>query len=594
MPSILTIIKILILLLGISNQAFGQIGQIEEVQILKEEYGKKYIASQLFKNSNAQFKPFKFEDVTNVERSFWIKFKYQNTQFQEHYYLNYPPLIFKKIDLYYQLNNQTIHRQSGFSVPFKHKNIYSPNLYLELPNHIEPVTCLLHVNSFNGYFFFFSQQNSTNVFRSEVTDLHVEYFVIGMCCFTVLFSFVFFLFLKEKLYLYYALFASMMVISRLTYSGNIFLYIINYYDFSSIKSIMNLFTISYELINIFLILYFHEFLKFNQKSKWYLKTIQAIVSLKVIFLVIHLISQNQIIINLVDNHWIDLMIQLFFVAIALDTVRKYRKPNMFAIASLLILIVGNLIYILPSIGIANFNSDSYYLFINIEVFEIAVFAISIGYRNNFLKKERDNAMIAIMDNLKKNEELKDNINKELEIKVVERTEQIEKMNQLLKFHNIKLKSEVKVANEARVFQKNMNYEEFIKIFQDDKSCYNYLAKLKWKEATVLCKKCGYDKLTELENHAFRCGKCSWVESVTNGTLFHKVRFPIQKAFYITYLTSIGTKEANKVTDISKEIDLRNATVWAFRQKVLTLMEENKSKKKHKDGWTHLIEYSIKI
>lgn len=315
--------------------------------------------------------------------------------------------------------------------------------------------------------------------------------------------------------------------------------------------------------------------------------------MRISFLIIHLVTENSILLQLVDNHFIDLMIQLFFVFIAVQSISKYSKPNMFAILSLITLIVGNLFYILPNLNIIALPLDSYYLFINIEVFEIVIFAISIGYRNNFLKKERDTAMLAIVENLKKSEELKDIINRELEIKVAERTVQIQQMNELLKYHNIELKTEVQVANEARVFQKNMNFEEFLKIFPTEKDCYDYLAKLKWKKTELIkCKKCGHDKLTALENHTYRCGKCSWVESVTNGTLFHKVRFPIQKAFYITYLTSIGTKETNNVTDISKEIALRNATVWAFRQKVLALMEDNKSKKKHKDGWSHLIDYSI--
>ena len=592
MGSVISKFKILILLLFSYTEAAGQQGKIYNIKILKEVEGITYNSTQLLNNSSSNFKPYVFEEITNSEKSFWLKFEYQKTNPQEVYFLSYPALIFKKIEIYYSINDKVIKHESGFSVPFSKRSLYSSRLHLELPNSVKPVTCLIHVTSNNGYFFFFSQQNIIEAYKSDFMALRFEYFVVGLCSLTIIFSIIFFLYLKEKLYLYYALFALMMVISRLTYSGNIFYYILNYYNLDYQKAILNLFTICYELINIFLILYFHEYLKYNHKAKWYFKTINIIVYLKILLFILHLVSDNQLLLKIVGNHLVDLFIQIFFIVIASDTVKKYRKPNMFAIASLLILIVGNLMFILENLGIGNFATDSYFLFINIEVFEIVIFAISIGYRNNFLKKERDNAMIAIMENLRKNEELKDNINKELEIKVAERTAQIEKMNELLNFHNIKLESEVKVANEARAFQKNMNYEEFLKIFPDDKSCYGYLAKLKWKEATVLCKKCGYDKLTKLENHAFRCGKCGWVESVTNGTLFHKVRFPIQKGFYITYLTSLGTKEGNNVTEISNEISLRNATVWAFRQKVLTIIENHKSKKKHKDGWTHLIEYSI--
>jgi hypothetical protein len=66
---------------------------------------------------------------------------------------------------------------------------------------------------------------------------------------------------------------------------------------------------------------------------------------------------------------------------------------------------------------------------------------------------------------------------------------------------------------------------------------------------------------------------------------------LQKAFYITYLTSSGTKDQT-IEEIAKLLNLRTATFWAFKQKVLALMDKTKSRKKHKDGWTHLIEYSI--
>ncbi|HEX8545722.1 MAG TPA: transposase, partial [Cytophagaceae bacterium] len=158
----------------------------------------------------------------------------------------------------------------------------------------------------------------------------------------------------------------------------------------------------------------------------------------------------------------------------------------------------------------------------------------------------------------------------------------------------KLSSEVKSANEARAFQKIMNFTDFQRIFPDDESCFKYLAQLKWKPNEIIrCRKCGYEKHSVLPNLSIRCGKCSYIESVTYGTLFQKLKFSILKAFYIAYLTSTSQNTADTtIAELAKEIDLRPATLWTFKQKVLALMEANKTRKKHKDGWTHLIEYSI--
>jgi two-component system, sensor histidine kinase LadS len=102
----------------------------------------------------------------------------------------------------------------------------------------------------------------------------------------------------------------------------------------------------------------------------------------------------------------------------------------------------------------------------------------------------------------------------------------------------------------------------------------------------------YSEYKLLENHSRRYRSCNHIESPTAGTLFHKLKFSLQKAFYITYSTTLFTDDKT-IEALANEIELRAATYWNFKQKIVKLMEENKSTRKHKDGWTHLIEYSMK-
>jgi ribosomal protein L37AE/L43A len=579
-------------LLIVWQGAFAKKSSFSGVEILIED-GFNYKAEELLVNKEV-FQPFNYPEITNEKKSFWIKFKYRKPHPDKVYYLHYPTIVFRKLELYYFVGDMLCHHKSGFGVPLEKRSLFLPNSALPLPTTNDSVTCLLHIESFNGYFFYFSESDSRDVFKNEIKSTRVEYFIIGLGCLSILFSLIFFIHLSERLYLYYALFSSMIVLSRLVYSGYIFDYLSYLYPIASLKPLLNLFTITYDLINIFLILYFYEYLKYHQRSKRYFKIFCFIIIVRVGLLLIHISTSNETLLRIVDNHWFDLFVQIFLVVIAIRSSREYIKLNILAILSLALLIVGNLQYILRSFGMIPLQIQSYYIFINLEALEIIIFALSIGYRNNYLKMERNSAVQELVDSLRKSEQLKDDLNKELEIKVADRTRQIQEMNDLLKFHNIELKSEVKIANESRVFQKNMDFLDFQKIFPDDKSCYEYLAKLKWKDKeNIVCKKCGSNSLNELENHAFRCRKCGWVESVTNGTLFHKVRFSIQKAFYITYLSSLKSKDAFHISNTSKEIELRVATVWAFKQKVEELIVANQSKKKNKDGWSHLIEYSIK-
>jgi hypothetical protein len=84
----------------------------------------------------------------------------------------------------------------------------------------------------------------------------------------------------------------------------------------------------------------------------------------------------------------------------------------------------------------------------------------------------------------------------------------------------------------------------------------------------------------------RCKKCNYKESITCGTIFHRLRFPIDKAFYILILTSTG-REIN-ISQLSHTIDLRMKTCWEFHNKVKDIMQTRKRFKNPKEGWKELI------
>ncbi|MFO7933462.1 MAG: two-component regulator propeller domain-containing protein [Bacteroidales bacterium] len=190
--------------------------------------------------------------------------------------------------------------------------------------------------------------------------------------------------------------------------------------------------------------------------------------------------------------------------------------------------------------------------------------------------------------------------KELEIKVKERTSQvvmqkeqienqalkIQQMNRLLKQHNIELEDSLYYLSEARVMQKLIGFDEFSEIYPDEKACCLFLEKLKWNEGYT-CKKCGGHEFSKEDATLVRrCRKCNYKESVTCGTIFHRLRFPINKAFYILILTSTG-REIN-ITQLSQTIDLRMKTCWEFHNKVKEIMATRKRFKNHKEGWKELI------
>ena len=120
-----------------------------------------------------------------------------------------------------------------------------------------------------------------------------------------------------------------------------------------------------------------------------------------------------------------------------------------------------------------------------------------------------------------------------------------------------------------------NILEFTDRFPDDRSCLVYLSEIKWANGFT-CKKCGHNKFTvRKKNLARDCNRCHHVESPTAGTLFHRVRFGIRKAFGIVFEMSATTKGLSS-SQMAKRYGISRTTAWSFMHKVRSAMKSSKS------------------
>jgi len=121
--------------------------------------------------------------------------------------------------------------------------------------------------------------------------------------------------------------------------------------------------------------------------------------------------------------------------------------------------------------------------------------------------------------------------------------------------------------------KSLTIFEFQKRFPDENSCIEYLIELKWGNGFV-CPQCGHTKHCKGKRQYDRqCTSCRRNVSPTSGTLFHKVKFPILKAFYIVYYISTSKKGISS-TELSRKLGLRQKTCWLFKRKVMKAMESS--------------------
>jgi hypothetical protein len=123
--------------------------------------------------------------------------------------------------------------------------------------------------------------------------------------------------------------------------------------------------------------------------------------------------------------------------------------------------------------------------------------------------------------------------------------------------------------------KSLSLFDFQAQFPNEESCFAYLANLKWSKG-YSCRRCknkNYCKGVSLFER--QCTVCRHLESPTSGTLFHKCKFSILKAFYIVYYVSTSKKGISS-TELSRKLDLGQKTCWLFKQKVMHAMKSSKN------------------
>jgi len=97
--------------------------------------------------------------------------------------------------------------------------------------------------------------------------------------------------------------------------------------------------------------------------------------------------------------------------------------------------------------------------------------------------------------------------------------------------------------------------------------------LKWQDG-FKCEHCGHTSYCKGNRPYDRqCTSCRYIESVTAGTLFHKVKFSILKAFHIVYYVSTNKKGISS-TELSRKLGLGQKTCWFFKQKVMNGMKSS--------------------
>lgn len=562
------------------------------------------VSSDKFSNRFQQHTDYLNKDfVPNA--SYWVRLPIRHiSETQKAWLLEFYDQTIDKIDAYVPQQNGTYQLiRLGDEQPFANRLFKHKNFEL-----------MLNMKSDTVMFYYFRVQSHEFAdiriaFRSTNRFIYYslnEYFLFGtfygMILIIALYNFLTFLAIREVKYIYYIFYIISVALYALSLDGIGFQYL--WPDLPKLNVYAT--GVSLYLVIFWSLVFTKRFLSLAAKApmlntifKWVI-ILRTMVFFTALFFAPVIFSQR--IIEIAP-------LSLIFYS-AIRVWRNGYQPARFFVIAYGILFSGFFLRAMVYFNLLPFTILSHYSLHLSFVLEMLFLTLALGDRIRILKDNRDRALRKIIHQHETNMKLKDKVNRELEQRVRQRTieldsknlaleesnhklgkqaTEINQINSLLDLDNWKLKNRVKEVLNEMLMEKAMNYAEFKTLYPDTLSAYRFLEEMKWSHG-FRCHKCRNEKYFDgTIKFSRRCTRCGYNESITAFTIFQGTKFPIEKAFYIAYLTVVGKKEGT-LEAFSKQLDVGINTVWAFRSKVQNRMKEmeESGKRPSASRWEEII------
>ena len=385
----------------------------------------------------------------HANAAYWIKFKVKNaTSAKIDLFLEIDYHLIDKIDLYIlQKNNTFIVKKSGDQIPFHQREIHhrKPLFRLTLNAHQQQTYYLKAENNggtLNLPISFWVPEAHTQKDYKEQYILGIYY---GVLAIVLLINLFLFRTLRDRTYLYYVLYIFWMVIAQLSLDGFAFQYF--WPNFSWLSN---------HIIPLSACLSYCFFIKFAQSflhSKYYQPKIDKLLSI-ILVLVISILF-----ISLLNNPFyalstvlIDFIIPIIGIIIliaAISSLKTNFRVNVYFLSGFLILLIGVNAFILKENGkLPGFFLTDYAMHLGTSL-EAIMLSFALAVRFKVFKEEKERAQVETVLQLTKMNKLKDQLNKELEQKVLKRTKEIKHQKDIIEQKNEDIIDSIRYAKKIQ-------------------------------------------------------------------------------------------------------------------------------------------------
>jgi len=119
-----------------------------------------------------------------------------------------------------------------------------------------------------------------------------------------------------------------------------------------------------------------------------------------------------------------------------------------------------------------------------------------------------------------------------------------------------------------------NLTMFYERFRDERTCREYLEKLRWKNE-ITCPKCGVTgkAYRYSDGKMFKCADCRKQFTVRVGTIFEDSKLPLQKWYTAIYLVTSLQKGVSSM-QLSKYLGVTQKSAWFMLRRIRHAVESD--------------------
>jgi len=531
-------------------------------------------------NKNLNFTPGDY----NAGSAYWVKIKLVLPDEDNNYLIEFFDQTIDSLSVFikHESNSGFSEYEMGDMYPFRKKDMAHKNFEIPLP---KPGAYLIYFRVMSHEYA--DIRVAIRSYQHFVEYALAEYYLYGifygMILIISLYNMLIYSAMREVKYLYYTFYIISVGLFAMSVDGVAFQYLWrNSPAWNQVAHGVSLFMIIF-----WAILFSKKFLNLNNLAPKLNKVLSVVLVVRIALFVYALFFNH----SLFQYRNIELIpLTIIFLA----SIRVYErgyKPARFFIVAFGFLFLGFMLKAMLMMSLIPFGTLTYYSLHICFVFEMLFLSFALSDRVRILKENRDRAHRRIILQHEENAKLKDRLNAQLESLVEKRTRELQEKNELLSrqkheiseinsildLDNWRLRNNIKSIQRERLLDKELTYGEFKEVFPDKESCMKALEVLKWREgySCTRCDNTGYSEGSVI--YSRRCSKCGYQESATTNTLFHGIRFPLEKAFYILYETM--NKDQYSLTELSEILELRKNTISDFKKRIHSRNDNEKLKLK---------------